>query len=202
MLLYELICESRSADLYHGTTLDNLNRLLQDNVLIARTPIHSTKIPQNFNQHTKTVSLTRNPSVATNFARASSVNGDITGTPVVLVLDQNKLHQTLGKRIRPYDDLDSLDKTYGDQNKAGSRAAGNNESEEVVFGNINNINSFIKNIIIHSPVKPSKEELVAFNKYKKILSDPRVVVADYLNKNLTGRQFMQLTAPKQNVPAV
>jgi hypothetical protein len=193
MKLAELL-EARTADLYHGTTVAKLNRLLQDNVLLANVPIHSTDIPREYKQYKKTVSLSRNSTVATNFARSSSFGDDgVDGIPVVLVLDQDKLHRTLGKRMRPYNDIESLDKTYGDQGKASPRSRGTVEDEEAIFGNINNINSFIKKIIVHMPNDSSKAQIAEFARYKMILNDQRTVVTDFLNKNLTGRQFMDLT---------
>jgi hypothetical protein len=174
MRLQELF-ESRSADLYHGTTVEKLNRLLQDNVLMANVPIHNTNIPQQYKQYKKTVSLSRNPTVATNFARSTSFGDNgVDGIPVVLVLDQDKLHRALGKRMRPYNDMQSLDATYGDEDKVSPRSRGTVEDEEAIFGNINN------------------ETVAEFSRYKDILNDPRTVVADFLNKNLTGRQFMDL----------
>jgi hypothetical protein len=192
MRLQELF-ESRSADLYHGTTVEKLNRLLQDNVLMANVPIHNTNIPQQYKQYKKTVSLSRNPTVATNFARSTSFGDNgVDGIPVVLVLDQDKLHRALGKRMRPYNDMQSLDATYGDEDKVSPRSRGTVEDEEAIFGNINNINSFIKKIIVHMPKNAHKETVAEFSRYKDILNDPRTVVADFLNKNLTGRQFMDL----------
>lgn len=192
MLLYELICESRSADLYHGTNMTKLTRMLHDNVLVAQTPIHSEVISKKFKGLTRTVSLTRNAGMATNFAR-SKAGGEqgIDGIPVVIVLDQEKLHRKLGRRMQPYNDLASLAHST-------ERAAGGGEYEEVVFGSINDLNSYIKNIIVHINPNVKKENIKDFNKAKIVFDDPRTVVVDFLNKNLTGRQFMQLAAQKQN----
>lgn len=194
MRLYEIICEGRDADLYHGTSLEKLNRLLQDNVLYANTPIHSDLVPKQLKHYKKTVSLTRNSAVATNFARAASIKDDSNdSTPVILVLDQAKLYNSAGKRMKPYDDLESLDKTYS-SGETSSRSRGPNEAEEVVFGSIDNIKSYIKKIIIQVPSDQAKVEL---QKYKNILNDPRVIVTDYVNKSLTGRQFMSLASSKK-----
>lgn len=197
MRLQELL-ESRSADLYHGTTLGRLNRILQDNVLFANTPIHSKLIPQELRQYKNTVSLSRSSKVATDFARSSSSGKSLakSSLPVVLVLDQAKLHAKLGRRIRPYNDMQALDTTYGDQNKPSARSRGTTEEEEAVFGNIDNINSYIKQIVIHKPNDPTKEALAELARYKTILNDPRTIVTDYLFKNLTGKQFMNLSKQK------
>ena len=179
------LLESRTADLYHGTDLARLNRIMQDNVLHANTPIHRSDIPQQYKGMTKTVSLARSSTVATSFARAASADDD--SYPVVLVLDQNKLYSKLGKRMRPYDDLPSM---FGD--KHTPRAKGTSETEEAVFGTIADINSYIKRIVVHFPERYTKDDLAYVTKFKNIMSDPRTVVVDFLDKNLTGLQFMRL----------
>ena len=179
------LLEARSADLYHGTDLARFNRIIQDNVLQANTPIHRKDIPNQYKGMTKTVSLARSSTVATSFARAASADDD--SYPVVLVLDQDKLYRNLGKRMRPYDDLPSM---FGD--KHSPRAKGSSEAEEAVFGTINNINAYIKQIVVHFPEKYSKDDLAYITKFKNIMKDPRTVVVDFLDKNLTGLQFMRL----------
>jgi hypothetical protein len=198
----QFLLESRSADLYTGTSLVNANKILQDNILIARTPIHSTKIPQQYKQYTKTVSLTRNVQVAINFARANGASNET--LPVVFVLDQDKLYRAVGKRMRPYDDLDSMEIQQRDPNTPSSRSRGHNEREEVVFGDIPNISNYIKRIIVHVPSKvdssiPDDEQYITrrraaeeMRKYPAVINDPRTVIRDILGKQYTYREFTNL----------
>lgn len=185
MLLIELF-ESRSADLYHGTNMTKLTRILHDNVLTAQTPIHSDVIPREVKGLKRTVSLTRDSGMATNFARSKSGGEQgIDGIPVILVLDQDKLSRSLGKRMQPYNDLASVD-------HATERSRGGSELEEVVFGSIENITSYIKKIVVHMNANVKKENIKDFSKCKIVFDDPRTVVMDFLHKNLTGRQFLDL----------
>lgn len=185
MLLIELF-ESRGADLYHGTNLSKLNRIIQDNVMTGQSWIHSDVLPTKFRGHHKTVSFSRDSNMATNFAR-SKAGGEtgLDGIPVMVVIDQEKLYRLVGRRLQPYNDL-SLTATGTERSKAGS------ESEEVVYGNISNINSVIKKIVVHMPKNSSKNMLEVLAKCKVVFNDPRTVVVDFLNKNLTGRQFSNL----------
>lgn len=186
MRLQELL-ESRSADLYHGTNMSKLIRILHDNVLVANAPIHSDLIPREFKGNKRTVSLTRSSEMATNFARSKSGGEEgIDAVPVVLVLDQGKLSRKLGRRIKPYNDLASLAHST-------ERSAGGGEYEEVVFGNISDISYYIKKIVVHMNAGVRKENIKEINKCKIVFDDSRTIVADYLNKYLTGRQFMQLS---------
>ena len=192
MRAIDFITESRSADLFHGTSLAKLHRILADDVLVANTPIHSTNIPQKFKGYTKTVSLSRSPTVATNFARSSAVNAGLgsDSIPVVLVIDEALLYRDIGRRMQPYDDMDSLS-AVGDN----PRSRGTSEAEEVVFGSIANINKYIKKIIVNLPSTPAA--IAELKKYSKIASDPRTAIVDILGKVHTPRQFMDLYAGKR-----
>ena len=185
MRVYELF-ESRSADLFHGTNMPALIKMLHDNTLVARAPIHNELIPREFKGHRRTVSLTRDSSMATNFARSKAGGEEgINSIPVIIILDQDKLYRALGRRMRPYNDLESLD-------GVASRGQVGSESEEVVFGNITNINSYIKKIVVHMPTNYLKERYKDLDKCKIVFDNPKTIVLDFLNKNLTGRQFMDL----------
>ena len=185
MRVYELF-ESRSADLFHGTNMPALIKMLHDNTLVARAPIHNELIPREFKGHRRTVSLTRDSGMATNFARSKAGGEEgINSIPVIIILDQDKLYRALGRRMRPYNDLESLD-------GVASRGQVGSESEEVVFGNITNINSYIKKIVVHMPTNYLKERYKDLDKCKIVFDNPKTIVLDFLNKNLTGRQFMDL----------
>jgi hypothetical protein len=195
MRMQELF-ESRSADLYHGTNVAKLNRILQDNMLTAQSLIRSEDIPTEYKGQSRAVSFSRDAGIATNFAR-SKAGGEqgLDKFPVVLVVDQEKLHRAVGKRMQPYNDL-------GHTIAGTERAAGGSESEEMVFGNINNVNAIIKKIIVHVPAGAHKSYLDELAKCKVVMNDPRTIVVDFINKNLTGRQFMDMTkTPVTGTPA-
>jgi hypothetical protein len=46
--------------------------------------------------------------------------------------------------------------------------------------------------VVHINPGVKKENFKDFAKCKIVFDDPRTVVADFLDKNLTGRQFMDL----------
>lgn len=149
MRIQEIIVENYRADLYHGTTLDKAEKIVASDKLIAQTPVHSPSLSKN---NGKTVSLTRDITTA---ARLAGGYGDI---KVIFVLDGSKLHQRYGKNIKPYDDTatdwyrnelarygreDSLSK-----NKSTRIQGTGNEREEAVFGDIDNLDSYVKKIIV------------------------------------------------------
>jgi len=193
----EYLIESRSADLYHGTSLPKASRVIKDNILAANTPIHSTLVPQQHRGQDKTVSLSRDVQVAINFARASA--SDNNSLPVVFILDQALLSRDLGKRMRPYDDIDSMD-------KVSKRSQGTSEREEAVFGSIQNINKYIKRIIIsvpsvsapadddydRAPLTDRRLAAAQLQKFPTVAQDPRAIIKDIHGKQLTYRAFASL----------
>lgn len=189
MKIIELL-ESYTGYLYHGTNLVNAQRIIADNTIAARTPIHNTNIPQKFKSFTKTVSLTRNHTVATAFSRASASDGRT--LPVIFVLDYALLHRDLGNRIQPYDDLDSLDKMYnGGQSKLSSRGKGNNEYEEAVFGGIPNVDKYTSKILIDMSNVEKSELLPIKKKYSDVFNNGKVKVANFMHQDYTGYQFLK-----------
>lgn len=183
--------ESREADLYHGTNLETVSMILQSNIIKARSLIKRGVIPHLVKGQQRTVSFSRDPAMSTNFARSKAQHQqDVSGIPVLLVIDQNRLYRAVGKRLQPYNDLD-LHKGHTERSTTGS------ESEEVVFGDITNANFFIKKIIIHMPNHADSNMLNDLAK-TDIINDPRVVVVDFIDKTLTGRQFMDIIQNQSN----
>jgi hypothetical protein len=86
--LNRTVQESKSADLYHGTNLDNAVDILQSNTLYRGDSTHSDE---------GAVSLTRSFGEAWNFAQWADPLG------VVFVLDQLRLSAALGKKLKPFD---------------------------------------------------------------------------------------------------
>lgn len=178
--------EAREADLYHGTSLGILNAILRNDIIKARSTVRPDSIPSTVRGYQRTISFSRDPAMSANFAKSrADGTGPLDKIPVLLVVDQNKLHRAVGKRLQPYNDLAlNRDRT--------ERSLGGSESEEVVFGDITNASSFIKKIIIHIPSN-TNTAMLADLANSSIINDPRVVIADFLDKTpLTGRQFMNI----------
>lgn len=86
MRAFEFITESRSADLYHGTSLENAEQILDSDTLYPGDAGHGDE---------GNVSLTRDFGVVKNFAEWADPAG------VIFVLDQQRImHNT---RLRPFD---------------------------------------------------------------------------------------------------
>lgn len=175
-LLESVFVEAATADLYHGTSLYSATQVLQSNVLKAITPIHSTQVPSSVKGHDKTVSLTRDINVAKRFANDRQyIRADATG--VIFVMDQEKLKQDLGRRVRPYDD------TSSDLYRQRAQITGNKslrpthrtETEEVIYGDIPNVNKYIKQIIVLPPSGDHTDYNMTRIQQSGILDDPRTI---------------------------
>jgi hypothetical protein len=86
MRINEILNESASADLYHGTSLENAEQILDSNTLHPGDGGHGDE---------GAVSLTRDFGVAQNIAAWADPAG------VILVLDQTRIRQRT--RLQPYD---------------------------------------------------------------------------------------------------
>jgi len=86
MRITEILNESASADLYHGTSLENAEQILDSNTLHPGDGGHGDE---------GAVSLTRDFGVAQNIAAWADPAG------VILVLDQTRIRQRT--RLQPYD---------------------------------------------------------------------------------------------------
>lgn len=169
-LLESVFVEAATADLYHGTSLHGLLKILETDVIKANMPIHSDQVPAAVKGQKYTVSLTRNRGVAQRFAwDASSRRNDV---GVILIINQDQLRRDLGRRVRPYDDTSS--NWYRSRaeiyHKQSLRPTDRSESEEVVYGDIPNANKYIKNIII---LPTNREDILKKIEQSGILNDPR-----------------------------
>ena len=176
MLLAELF-ESRSANLYHGTNLASLVKMLETNIM--KRGIYRSRF----------ISFSRDSGMSINFAvgKADEQTG-LKSVPVMLVMDQELLYRKFGKKLRPYNDLDTEE--HGNTARSGSGS----ESEEALYSDIHGVNSFIKQIVIQMPVNKYRLGQLAplMHIIEPILQDPRTVVRNFTDKNITGRQFLKL----------
>jgi hypothetical protein len=160
----QALAESKSADLYHGTTLDNAVDILDSDTLFRGDSSHSDE---------GAVSFTRNFGEAWNFASWTDPLG------VIFVLDQARLSQALGRKLKPFD--------YG---------GGSDEQEEASEIDIPNVSKYIKQIIVLW-----RNEDVDVEDYSIVFNNPKTIVADQdkFNHKTTGRQFMmKMAASKQS----
>jgi hypothetical protein len=196
MRAHEILNESKSADIYHGTRLPQAEQIIASNTFIARTPIHSDVLPKEVKGNTKTVSFTRDPKQLYKFT-----TGDFhSEVGVVLVIDQGLLSRDMGKRLQPYNDMET--QWYKDQSArydrystpktTSARSRNATEVEELVFGNIPNANKYIKKILVYmydsnDYATKAREDRLAKS---PLLNDPRTVIIDGLH--YTPRQFRQM----------
>lgn len=169
MKIFEIIKESRSADLYHGTTPANAEEILKTNRMNAHAPFDraasafvrgKTEFKSLIQGVPETVSFSRSMSAAKSFSSGSPRRFGITG--VVFVLDQETMWRDLGKRITPYNDLYA---TSGDSRSRGT------EYEEMVLGDILNVDRYIKEVFVF--VHPNYRDAVNPDQFPVLLSHPK-----------------------------
>ena len=169
MKILEIIQESRSADLYHGTSPASAEEILKSNQLTANAPIDLNALPymRGKQKHKtltqgelKTVSFSRSMSAARSFAGGSPRRMGITG--VVFVFDQQAMWKKLGRRMTPYNDL------YATSGSTKNRAT---EYEEMVLGDIKNVDNYIKQIFIF--VHPDYQYMVDPNSFPALFNNPK-----------------------------
>lgn len=200
MKAYEFIIESKSADIYHGTTLRRAEQIISSDTFIANTPMHSDTLPNSKNGATRTVSFSRSNRAMYKFA-----GGDHpTDIGVVLVMDQSLMSRDLGKRMVPYDDMNTSwyqlqQNRYSDtlQDTTSARSRGANESEELVFGNITRANKYIKKIVIfitmaEGTTESYADEKIALLKKSPIFKDPRTLITGTGSIFMRPREFINL----------
>lgn len=166
------LVEQQLADLYHGTSLMGAQKILNTNVIKANMPVHSDLVPAQVKGQGKTVSLTRNLNIARKFAKDKQyVRGD--HAAVIFVIDQDRLKQDLGKRVRPYDDTstDWFRKQADITSTRSLRPTYRAELEEVVYGDIDNASRYIKHIVVMAKDQEHVDQI----KQQQMLVDPRVV---------------------------
>lgn len=113
--------EGRDAPLFHGTPLAMLLNILKDDALT---------VGINWHGEGDRVATSRDWRVAAQFG----VQGDYSGYPSMLVLDQRKLAQRY--KIKPYQDVDSEGNEWP------------NEKEEMVMGDIRPLHRYLISINI------------------------------------------------------
>lgn len=202
MRLHEILTEGREADLYHGTDLDSAENILRTNLLkaygVSRDTIHSF-LPQSVRGHQGYVSFSRVMSVARDIADDNDDPG------AIFVVDQQKLYQAVGKRMRPMEyEMDPYRLGYAGgyddpEWSPENRSTQQSEHEEMVYGNIPNFMDYVKQIIVFLPERYTKRDLIReFGDYK-ILRHPKTIVVRSPNSKLTGRQFDQLLKTKPKI---
>lgn len=183
MKLVDLLTESKSADLYHGTTAPNAERILTTNTLKANAPVYPNmkqyiRGPGRYkNGAYQTVSFSRSMSAARSFAEGAPRRTGIEG--VVFVIDQQRLWQTVGRRMTSYSDLHGGD--------PATTKKSSTEYEETVLGDITNFGKFIKHIYVY--VSPQYKDMVNAQQFPSLLSHPKTQLV--INKNVknTNRQY-------------
>lgn len=158
------ITEAREADLYHGTTILAAERILKSNMFKADAAVepHIQHLLKKHSDTAKTVSFSRNFATAQGFT--ASV-GDNRVQGVIFVIDQDRLYRDLGRRVVPYNDLAGIP----------GRDAKKTENEEAVFGDIEDADQYIKEIIVL--VSPGwydrLDELDIGGRYPLVAANPR-----------------------------
>lgn len=189
MRIDEVISSSR-AELYHGTTLYGAEQILANNVLKARMPVHNKNIAP---EDKLTVSFSRSIRVADRHA-GDTYYGEI---PVILVFDGALLKRDYGRKMQPYDDMNtdwyfSQFEKYGVypdiSRKRSARSQYKSEAEEIIFGDITNVSKYITKIMIRyqlnrprlpHPGDQEKRERMDYRiKSSPIMKDPRTVTLD------------------------
>lgn len=167
------LVESKSAPLYHGTTVENAETILAANRLVANSEINQDALPyiRGVRAGDLSVSFSRSLSAARAFASGVPRKTGISG--VVFVINQELLSQDIGKRLNPYNDLTS--------NKGAKRLPNVTEYEETVVGDVTNFTKYITKIIVFAHplyyanvADPEMFPMVFNNPKTTVLKDPIV----------------------------
>jgi hypothetical protein len=134
----EYLEESRMAPLYHGTPLYRGRSILMSNILQAKNEAFEKRDHPFYGK--KCVSTTRSLKYAIKFVE----NYENAENIVVFEFDQRKLAQNY--RIKPF-------------NFWNSYRLGNTEYEEVILGDIRNVNSYITRAYIHNSPTYNEDDL-------------------------------------------
>lgn len=175
MKINEILTESRSAELYHGTSFKKAEDILLSNVIHATRPIDMGKSitlkGQTDTDWQYIVSLSRSLGVAARFAEIKSNADDNYVHGVVFVLDQEKLYRDHGKRLQPYNDLKYKSRLH------------TSESEEAFVGNLEKVSTYIKKIYVFTP---SSELDHLESVFKILFNHPKTVVVKDKKKRIVG----------------
>ena len=194
MKLIELF-ESARSDLFHGTNLPRVEEIITNNKMIANMPVRSSNIPTTVRGYDKTVSFSRNKQQAISYARGASNHPSLVAT--VLVIDQDILKQIVGKRLQPYDDIptDAYRQSYARWNRGATPPSSMNRSdaEEVVFGDIANINKCIKQIILYPHTGIYIDDNNKSIQKSPLMNDKRTMI-QYKGKTYTPSNYLEFVA--------
>ena len=189
MRAQEFIIEAREADLYHGTSIDQAEDILSNNIFPteATVDIRATKFMKPEKSPVDTVSFSRSLPAASLFAlydNRSIFRG------VIFVIDQGLLYRDIGRRIASYDDL-----YYDDSYRGITKTS---EFEEAVFGPVKNANKYIKEIIVFVPSAKIDQVSEWTEQYPRVLGDSRTKIypAPVDRKALSGRRELDKTVNK------
>jgi hypothetical protein len=147
---YQMILETRDAYFYHGTRSRALESILSNNTLMGTTDLDAFDVDPEMNvKYEKkgaygTVSVARDLLTAKRHSQEDYWHGDDDDEydlPCVIVLNQQKLKQDIGKRIRPSD----RSKGY---------------TEEKIYGDIQNIRQYIVSVLIYNTTSVDETEFL------------------------------------------
>ena len=168
MKITEIITESKSADLYHGTGIEQAEEILTDDAFYLSTE-SSTE---------SQVSLSRTFNIAWQFAQY----GD-GGAGVIFIIDHDKLSRHVGKKQKPFDYMGYMDGEGGGE-----------EFEEAVFVDIKNASSLIKKIVVleHGTISPESYPKVLLDPRTVVLPQ------NDIEHIVSGRQFYRYLQKKED----
>lgn len=191
MRAHEFLKESITADLYHGTGIDQAERIVKSNAMYSNIDGKSHK-------NEPTISFTRDFGTAMQFSDGAEDDK----VSVILVFDWNKLKMKAGKRLQPgemmygwpgndfggdeaenfTDTADAIANKYSQP-----MTEDKTEFEEVLWSNtLPNVDNYLKQIIIMLPGTFNTEEFKS--KYPNLFGNRKTVVK-LKSGNYTGNKF-------------
>lgn len=171
--------------LFHGTSIQNVERILRSNRLIAGArlpdyvlallpnppllPPAATAADDTQPEPVRVCSLSRSLSSArSHAAKWKHISG------AVLAFDQDAMRIALGRRLFSYNDI---------RVREGISRCNMNEAEEAVYGDITNISRFIRHVIVFKDRNGSIDTLLG--SFPCIARHPELLmVKDYRNRTL------------------
>jgi hypothetical protein len=160
--IIDSLTESKSSDLYHGTSLAGADSILSSKRLEVNSwgpHDHPNDVyPQTVKGHEEAASLTRSFSVAKQYAENH-------GTGAVLVFDQEALVRDLGRKVRPVDTTPNRPRV---------------KDEELVYGGIHDVMKYLKKVYLFAD---DRKHLI------QILKDEELDTLIMFLKKRTGYQY-------------
>ena len=147
------LLESKSADLYHGTSLDNADNILSSDYFEVNTwgpHDHPSNVyPSSVKGSEEAASLTRNFEIATQYSKNY-------GNGAVFVFDQELLARDFGSRLRPVN------------TQYGNRSWG--KEEELMYDGIPDVTKYIKQIYVFV------DDIAELEEYEELQNNPLVKI--------------------------